>query len=109
MVAASRALFFFVSILSTFANPAPRSTLSVHERRDSVPRGFTLKGPASPDTSLTLSLVLTSNNLLGLESALYDVSTPGSKLYGQHLSKEEVCALIGATLVIIYIMMGYVG
>jgi len=39
-------------------------------------------------------MALASNNLPGLETALFDVSTPGNKLYGQHLTKEEVEAFV---------------
>ncbi|GJJ09773.1 hypothetical protein Clacol_003997 [Clathrus columnatus] len=91
---AFRALFFLVSILSTFAKPTPRSTLVVHERRDNVPKGFVMNGPAPDSTTLTLRMALASNNLPGLETALFDVSTPGNKLYGQHLTKEEVEAFV---------------
>lgn len=36
-------------------------------------------------------LALKQNNMDGLIEALYDVSTPSSAKYGQHLSKYEVC------------------
>ncbi|GJJ09796.1 hypothetical protein Clacol_004020 [Clathrus columnatus] len=49
-----------------------------------------MNGPAPGSTTLTLRMALASNDLPGLETALYDVSTPGNKLYGQHLTKEEV-------------------
>lgn len=62
----------------------------VHESRATIPRGFVKVGPASPDTILSLRIALAQNNVAGLEQMLYAVSTPGSKLYGQHLSKEEV-------------------
>lgn len=88
MITPFRTLFIFV--LSTLANPTSRSTLVVHERRDNVPSGFVFNGPAPPSTMLTLRMALTSTNLPALEAALYDVSTPGNELYGQHLTKEEV-------------------
>ncbi|KAI0058592.1 family S53 protease [Artomyces pyxidatus] len=62
----------------------------VHERRDSVPDGFTKNGPASDDTILNLRLALKQSNISGLHSALYDVSTPSSEHYGQHLTKQKV-------------------
>ncbi|GJJ09797.1 hypothetical protein Clacol_004021 [Clathrus columnatus] len=49
-----------------------------------------MNGPAPDSATLTLRMALKSNNLPGLETALYDVSTPGNRLYGQHLTKEEV-------------------
>ncbi|KAF8576677.1 family S53 protease-like protein [Ramaria rubella] len=71
------------------ANPLARN-LVLHEQIDGAPEGFVLSGPASDATSLNLRIALVSNDMAGLENALYDVSTPSSALYGQHLSKEEV-------------------
>ena len=65
--------------------------LQVHELRTQVPPAFSLVGAASPDTVLNLRIALVSSDMAGLEKALMDVSTPSSALYGQHLSKEEVC------------------
>ena len=65
--------------------------LQVHELRTQVPPAFSLVGAASPDTVLNLRIALVSSDMAGLEKALMDVSTPSSELYGQHLSKEEVC------------------
>ena len=89
MVASS----LFLSLVSiaclACAQPTPRN-LVVHERRESIPQGFVLNSAAPADEVLNLRMALVSNNMAGLEKALYDVSTPSSDLYGQHLSKEEV-------------------
>ncbi|KAI0062179.1 subtilisin-like protein [Artomyces pyxidatus] len=69
----------------------------VHDRRDSAPSGFVHVGAAPSDTVLNLRLGLTQGNFAGLEEALYAVSTPGSDLYGQHLSKEETEAFVAPT------------
>ncbi|KAJ3551202.1 hypothetical protein NM688_g4844 [Phlebia brevispora] len=63
--------------------------MSVRESRPSPPSGFVHGGPAHPDTSLDLRIALVQNNPEGLINALYEVSTPGSPSYGEHLSKEE--------------------
>ncbi|KAF8517202.1 family S53 protease [Hysterangium stoloniferum] len=88
---------FLVSFVSVFAlaqaSPSRRD-LVLHERREVVPNGFVHNGPASPSTLLSLRIALVSNNLPGLEEALYAVSTPGRALYGQHLTKEEVEAFV---------------
>ncbi|TFY58182.1 hypothetical protein EVJ58_g6573 [Rhodofomes roseus] len=63
-------------------------------RRDTAASGFTLTGAAAPDTPLTLKIALTQSNPSGLEDALYDVSTPSSLQYGQHLSKEAAAAYV---------------
>ncbi|OBZ77185.1 Tripeptidyl-peptidase sed3 [Grifola frondosa] len=69
----------------------PRSrALQLHEKRDVIPLGFTLAGPASPETTLKLRIALVQNNVDGLLNALNDVSTPDGADYGKHLSKTEV-------------------
>jgi tripeptidyl-peptidase I len=87
------AISVFISLVSVLtlacAKPAPRD-LVVLERRESVPQGFVGNGAAPSTTTLNLRIALVSSNIAGLEKALYDVSTPSSDLYGQHLTKEEV-------------------
>ncbi|PCH39552.1 family S53 protease-like protein [Wolfiporia cocos MD-104 SS10] len=93
MLAVALATSFFVLAAG---KPVARS-LQVHEARASVPQGFVLDGPASPDTLLNLRLGLVSSNIDGLIGALYDVSTPSSTKYGQHLSKAEVETFVAPT------------
>ena len=82
-----------VLIVSLFtlaaAKPLARNML-VRESRSNIPTGFVKSGPAGADTQLKLRIALVQNNPSGLIDALYDVSTPGSASYGEHLSKEEV-------------------
>ncbi|CCM03028.1 uncharacterized protein FIBRA_05145 [Fibroporia radiculosa] len=71
-----------------WGTPLSRS-LEVHESRDTIPEGFTLTGPASPDTVLDLQLALVSSDPDGLIEKLYDVITLSSANYGQYLSTDE--------------------
>ncbi|KAI0043881.1 family S53 protease [Auriscalpium vulgare] len=71
--------------------------MRLHERRAHAPEGFTSKGPAPSDKVLSLRLALKQTDIKGLQDALYDVSTPGSAKYGQHLSKEEVHNFVAPT------------
>ncbi|TFK55131.1 family S53 protease-like protein [Heliocybe sulcata] len=87
------AAFFALLLTITFAKPVRRD-LAVHESRENIPSGFVKEGPASRDTVLGLHVGLFSNDMNGLEKALYDVSTPSSPLYGKHLSKAEACTSI---------------
>ncbi|KIJ26919.1 hypothetical protein M422DRAFT_191590 [Sphaerobolus stellatus SS14] len=90
-------LLSLISLVSVvLASPKYRDFV-LHERRDTVPRGFVHNGPASVNQTITLKIALNSNNLAGLEKALLDVSTPSSALYGQHLTKEEVEAFVAPT------------
>lgn len=80
----------FAGLLSFACSKPVARSLTVHETRQSVPVGFIENGPASGSTVLTLRAALVQNNITGLESELYAVSTPSSPRYGQHLTKEEV-------------------
>lgn len=80
----------FVAAVS--ANPVFRN-LVVHEQRQGVPDGFVTTGSAPSDQVLNLRIALVQSDMAGLEKALFDVSTPDSPLYGQHLTKEQVSYL----------------
>jgi hypothetical protein len=84
MVATST--LFFASLLA-FASA--KSTLVLHEQTD-IPEGYIVTGKAHPSTKLNLRIGLAARDFVGLEQALSDVSTPSSRSYGQHLSKDEV-------------------
>ncbi|KAF8522013.1 family S53 protease-like protein [Gautieria morchelliformis] len=84
-----------VASLVTLACAGPvAQNLVVHEQINSAPNGFLHTGPASDSTVLNLRIALVSSDMAGLEKALYDVSTPSSSLYGQHLSKADVEAFV---------------
>ncbi|KAJ7725339.1 family S53 protease-like protein [Mycena metata] len=89
---------FFLSLLSlAIASPAARSKFVVHEKREAVPSSFAKVGPAPSSTKIPLRIGLFSNNFPGLEETLYAVSTPGSALYGQHLTLDEAKAFMEPT------------
>ena len=86
-----RSSVFFVACLAIVAYGTPVArNMQVHETRAKVPEVFKMTGPASPETMLDLRIALVSSDMAGLEKALMDVSTPGSPLRGQFLTKEEV-------------------
>ncbi|KAF8530031.1 subtilisin-like protein [Hysterangium stoloniferum] len=89
-------LFFASLIALASCNPVVQN-LILHEKVDAPPAGFVHNGPASDSTTLNLRIALVSSNIPGLEKALFDVSTPDSALYGQHLTKEEVEAFVAPT------------
>ncbi|KAK0441344.1 family S53 protease-like protein [Armillaria borealis] len=82
---------FVVSSVVT-GSPTPRA-MSVHDQRDAAPNRFVKAELADPQATLDFRIGLTPMNIAGLEKALYAVSEPGSDLYGQYLSFEEVKAL----------------
>ncbi len=76
------------------AEPIPRSSMLVLETRSSVPSGFAESGSAAADASISLHIQLAQSNISGLEEELYAVSTPSNARYGQHLTKEQVSAIV---------------
>ncbi|KAF9480336.1 subtilisin-like protein [Pholiota conissans] len=68
--------------------------LVLHDIRSAIPAGFTTSSPAKSTDILTLRIALTENDISGLNTSLYSVSTPGSASYGKYLSKTEVDAYI---------------
>lgn len=67
----------------------------VHESRANIPPHYAREGPPHPETLVNFRIGLASNDKSGLEKALYDISIPGSPLYGKHLNMEEVCVSLG--------------
>ncbi|THU80130.1 family S53 protease [Dendrothele bispora CBS 962.96] len=65
--------------------------MAVAEQR-TLPITFASAGKPDANTNLNLRIALTQQDMTGLEKALFDVSTPSSALYGQHLSLDQVKA-----------------
>ncbi|KAI0079096.1 subtilisin-like protein [Panus rudis PR-1116 ss-1] len=59
-----------------------------------VPNGWELHGPAPADHKFPLRVGLKQDRFDELVTALYEVSDPNHDNYGQHLSKEDVEALV---------------
>jgi len=68
-----------------------RRAMTVHESRAEIPSQYARESPPRPETLVNFRVGLSSVDKAGLEKALYDVSVPGSPLYGKHLSVDEVC------------------
>ncbi|PSR75361.1 hypothetical protein PHLCEN_2v9170 [Hermanssonia centrifuga] len=84
--------------LVSFALAKPHARdMTVRESRESIPAGYVHSGAADADTTINLRIALVQNNPSGLIDALYDVSTPSSPSYGEHLSKEEVETFVAPT------------
>lgn len=84
---------FSAMLALVFAKPVARN-MKVHESRSYPAAGFVRTGPAAANTTVRLRIALVQSNPERLIDALYNVSTPGSPSYGQHLSKAEVEALV---------------
>lgn len=82
--------YVFAAFVAAVAGTPSFRNMLVLEQRSDVPAGFAKGAPAPATNVLDLRLAIKQNDMAGLEKALFDVSTPGSTLYGQHLTKEEV-------------------
>ncbi|KAF9058531.1 family S53 protease-like protein [Rhodocollybia butyracea] len=71
-----------------------RRSMVVLDSRE-LPAHFATGGAPNPNTILNLKIALTAADRDSLEQALFDVSTPGNALYGQHLSFEEAKTFAG--------------
>ncbi|KZV99446.1 hypothetical protein EXIGLDRAFT_712134 [Exidia glandulosa HHB12029] len=89
-------LLALIALVATdaWAVATGKRSLIVHERKTTIPRGFTRVGPAHADTPLTLRLALKRTDTSGLINALMRVSDPTSPQRGQFLSKSEVEAFM---------------
>ena len=67
---------------------------AVHENLAATPSGWSQAGTPPQEELMILQVALQQQNLDKLESAIYDVSTPGSSSYGQFMEGEEVSAMI---------------
>ncbi|KZP29427.1 hypothetical protein FIBSPDRAFT_1038818 [Athelia psychrophila] len=90
-----------LSLISVFFSTALGSPLSrdlaPHESLASVPNGYTSNGPAPADSMLNLRFNLAAGNISGLQSILYEISTPGNANYGNHLTRDELAAYVKPT------------
>ncbi|RDX47318.1 family S53 protease [Lentinus brumalis] len=93
---ATRGLFFVSLFALALSKPMARN-MKLHESREGIPEGFSLRGAAQPEQTIKLRLALVQSNLAELERKLIDVSTPSSANYGKHLSKAEVQQLVAPT------------
>ncbi|KAJ7051989.1 family S53 protease-like protein [Mycena amicta] len=86
------ALLIAAILLAVAAGP-PRD-MAVQESRETPGAGFVDSGPAPGSHQLKLRVQLKSNNLAGLEEALYAASDPASALYGQYLTADNVADFV---------------
>jgi|SRR4051812_31276740 len=86
-------LLQFVILASATALSSASSLYSIKESIE-PPRGWAKHSQPHPDHKIVLRIGLPQPNFNELERHLYEVSDPDHHRYGQHLSKEEVEALV---------------
>nr|GAT60807.1 family S53 protease [Mycena chlorophos] len=92
--AMSVSTLFLASLASLAAAGPAIQNFVVQDSLSAAPSTFTKTGVTPDSQLLTLRIALPSNDFAGLEAALFDVSTPSSANYGEHLSKEQVNAFV---------------
>lgn len=88
MVSQSFARWVFTALLSSTTVWA--ASHIVHEKRDSVPAGFTLLSPAPAEQTLNMRINLAMSDQAGLQAALDQASSPTSATFREWLTKEQV-------------------
>lgn len=76
---------------SAIADPTI-SSWKLHEKRSSIPAGWTRVRKHDPSASIPLRFALTQSNIQDIEALLYDVSHPDSPNYGRHWSPGQIAA-----------------
>ncbi|KAJ3740978.1 peptidase S8/S53 domain-containing protein [Lentinula detonsa] len=91
-----RSLLSCLAILTSFVLALPSQRDSPHQVKERVfpPRDWEIQSIAPSTHKIELKIGLPQPNFHILEKHLYEVSDPSHTRYGQHLSKEEVEALV---------------
>ncbi|KAF7345392.1 Subtilisin-like protein [Mycena venus] len=89
----------FVVVLAGLSGAKPLASkrwnnVAVKHRWVEIPRGWEYHSTPPGDHLLDMRIGLKQDKLDELISSLYEVSDPAHERYGQHLSKEEVDALV---------------
>ncbi|KAK0190628.1 tripeptidyl peptidase A [Armillaria mellea] len=89
-------LLLFVALLAPFAFASPDMKRWIPRVKETFnpPNGWAKHSLPSPDHMIELQIGLRQPNFHVLEQHLWEVSDPDHPRYGQHLSKEEVDALV---------------
>ena len=86
-------VFSLLVVSSSFAAPAKECAYKIKEEIASPP-GWIKHSEVPAGHLISLRIGLPQENFHQLEKQLYEVSDPAHERYGQHLSKEEVEALV---------------
>lgn len=74
-------------ISASLGRTVPQNT---PRRRSAPPEGYAVVSAAPQGETITFRISLPQKSFPGLEKALYAASTPGSKQFGQYLTKDQV-------------------
>ena len=88
-------------VVAALAGASYAARMAVQEKRSTAPAGFAHVGAAPDDRVLSMRINLAMGDRAGLEEALIQAATPGSAMFRQWLSKEEVSDALGCMRVIL--------
>ena len=72
----------------------PNTYRTVVEDLPAIPEGWIQGNPPSPETSVRMNLAVGQQNTRTFEQIVLDVSTPGHRNYGKHLSRRDLKGLL---------------
>ncbi|CCG84906.1 unnamed protein product [Taphrina deformans PYCC 5710] len=84
-------------LATVYAHPRPTENHVLHERRDSLPAGWSHKGDSNKDARFRLKIALTQQNTDNLEAIVMEVSDPTSPKYGKYYTHQEISKLFEPT------------
>ena len=76
------------------ASPVPYYGHRVVEQLPGIPEGWSEDRPPSPSTSMKFRMAIRHDKTAEIEQKAVDISTPGNRLYGQFMKREEIDDLL---------------
>ena len=94
-----RSVFNVLALLAAFSplhdvQAAPYTGLSVLESLNGIPHGWVQGDSVPASTRLRFRIAVKQENAYHFEQHVLDISTPDHPKYGQHMSREELKAML---------------
>ena len=77
-----------------------RPQLAVFENLTTVPRGWQQRDAVPPSKILKFRLAIRLENAFAFEQHVLNISTPGHKKYGHHMSRKELKSMVRPSYVV---------
>ena len=90
-------LSFALAAVASASKTAEARVQFEADRPTALPKGWVVTGASHRDTTIELVFALKQQNLDTLEAEVLAVSDPASPRYGQHLTNQQVHALVAPT------------
>ncbi|EGE07951.1 tripeptidyl peptidase SED3 [Trichophyton equinum CBS 127.97] len=83
-----------IPLFLALAIALPNTHRTVVEDLLAIPEGWVQGNPPSPETSVRMNLAVSQQNTRTFEQIVLDISTPGHRNYGKHLSRRDLKGLL---------------